>query len=53
MTAIQDIGDEYALRISEAFQGWAETAKESYPRLEPFDPSPIIQDAMLAAGGAQ
>lgn len=53
MTAIQDIGDEYALRISEAFQGWAETVKETYPKLEPFDPSQIIQDAMLAAGGAQ
>src|SRR5574343_943238 len=53
MTAIQDIGDEYAAKISEAFQDWAETARETYPKLEPFDPSPIIQDAMLAAGGAQ
>ena len=53
MTEIQDIGDEYAAKISEAFQEWAESAQESYPKLPAFDPTPIILSAMMAAGAAQ
>jgi hypothetical protein len=53
MTEIQDIGDEYAAKISDAFQKWAEDAKASYPNIKPFDPTPILREAMLAAGNAQ
>ena len=53
MTEIQDIGDEYAGKISAAFQEWAESAKESYPKLPTFDPTPIILSAMMAAGAVQ
>jgi len=52
-TPIQAIGDEYAVKISEAFQKWAEEAQAAYPQIVPFDPTPIILAAMLAAGEAQ
>jgi len=52
-TPIQAIGDEYAAKISEAFQQWAEDAQAAYPRIAPFDPTSIILAAMIAAGEAQ
>ena len=52
-TPIQQIGDEYALKISEAFQQWAEEAQAAYPQIIPFDPTPLISAAMMAAGAAQ
>jgi len=52
-TPIQQIGDEYAAKVAESFEAWAEDAKASYPNIKPFDPTPILQEAMMAAGDAQ
>ncbi|MCK9570395.1 phage head morphogenesis protein [Candidatus Pacearchaeota archaeon] len=52
-TPIQVIGDEYALKISEAFQQWAKDAQAAYPRIVPFDPTILIRAALLAAGAVQ
>jgi len=52
-TPIQAIGDEYAEKISEAFQKWAEEAQAAYPKIVPFDPTPIILAAIMVAGEAQ
>lgn len=47
------IGDEYARKISDAFNEWAEDAQGTYPKLPPFDPTPLIKEAMIEAGNAQ
>lgn len=52
-TPIQQIGDEYAAKIAEAFQQWAEEAQAAYPQIVPFDPIILIEAALLAAGAAQ
>jgi hypothetical protein len=53
MTEIQDIGDEYAAKISQAFQQWVEEAQTAYPQIIPFDPTILIEAALLAAGAVQ
>lgn len=50
---IQAVGDEYAVQISEAFQKCAEDAQAAYPKIIPFDPTPIILAALIAAAEAQ
>jgi len=56
MTELQDIGDKWAKQISTEFETWAEDVKlngRSNTPIVRFDPSPLIESAMLEAGEAQ